>query len=370
MSAAARELRVMHAITGLGQGGAESQLATLLRAGAPGMGRAVVVSLLPGGAHRAALEGTGIPVHDLGMEGGRPSLFALLRLARLIRRYRPHVLHAWMYHAQLVATLALGISGRWRETRLIWGVRCSNMDFAHYGRSLRWVVRSCGWLSPWSAAVLFNSEASISAHRALGFRPRRSELIDNGIDTERFCANPSLRPQVRAELGIAPTADLIAHVARVDPMKDHATFLAAIGMLNRVEALLIGADTERLATPSNVHALGSREDVERLLAAADLVVSSSDFGEGFSNALAEGMAAGLPAVATDVGDSARIVGATGRIVPPREPAALAKAMGELLSESKTARAARGSTARRRIETHFSVARALDAHSALYASLWG
>ena len=369
MSAAAREFRVMHAITGLGQGGAESQLATLLRAGAPGMGRAVVVSLLPGGAHRAALEGTGIPVHDLGMEGGRPSLPALLRLARLIRRYRPHVLHAWMYHAQLVATFALGISGRWRDTRLIWGVRCSNMDFACYGRSLRWVVRTCGWLSPWSAAVLFNSEASIAAHRELGFRHRRSELIDNGIDTERFRPDRSIRSQIRAELGIAPTADLIAHVARVDPMKDHATFLAAIGKLNRVEALLIGPDTERLATPSNVHALGSRDDVERLLAAADLVVSSS-VGESFSNALAEGMAAGLPAVATDVGDSARIVGCTGRIVPPREPAALARAMGELLSESKTARAARGSTARRRIETHFSVARALDAHSALYASLWG
>ena len=152
-----------------------------------------------------------------------------------------------------------------------------------------------------------------------------------------------------------PPRILIAHVARVDPMKDHATFLAALGMLNRAEALLIGPDTERLATPSNVHALGSRDDVERLLAAADLVVSSSDFGENFSNALAEGMAAGLPAVATDVGDSARIVGCTGRIVPPREPAALARAMGELLSESKTARAVRGSTARRRIETHFSVA---------------
>ena len=216
-----------------------------------------------------------------------------MRLARLIRRYRPHILHAWMYHAQVFATLALGISGRWRDTRLIWGVRCSNMDLACYGRSLRWVVRSCGWLSSWPGAILFNSQVSIAAHREMGFRPRGGELIDNGIDTERFCPDPSLRSQVRAELGIAPSADLIAHVARVDPMKDHTTFLAALGKLDRAEALLIGRDTERLATPSNVHALGSRNDVERLLVAADLIVSSSAFGEGFSNALAEGMAAGL-----------------------------------------------------------------------------
>ena len=367
MSVAGRDFRVMHLITGLSQGGAESQLATLLRAATPGMGRAVVVSLLPGGAYRAVIESAGIPVHDLGMARGRPSLLAFLRLARLIRRYRPHILHAWMYHAQLLATLVLAISGRWRGTRLIWGVRSANMDFACYGRSLRWVVRSCGWLSSWTDAVLFNSEASIALHRDLGFRPRRSELIDNGIDTECFRPNPVLRSRMRAELGIAPTADLIAHVARVDPKKDHETFLAALGKLPRAEALLIGPDTERLATSANVHAFGARDDVARLLAAADLIVSSS-FSESFSNALAEGMAAGLPAVATDVGDSARIVGATGRIVPPRAPAALAEAMGALLGESKTARAVRGVEARRRIESRFSIARAVDAHGALYASL--
>ena len=367
MSAAACDFRVMHVITGLGRGGAESQLAALLRIGAPGMGRVAVVSLLPGGAHRVALESTGIPVHDLGMARGVPSPLALMRLVRLVRCYRPHVLHAWMYHAQLFATLALGVSNRWRDTRLVWGVRCSNMDFACYGRRLRWLVRACGWLSSWPDVVLFNSEASIAAHHELGFSPRRSELIDNGIDTERFRPDPSLRAQVRAELGIAPTVDLIACTARVDPMKDHETLLAALGRLSHAEALLIGPDTERLPKLSRVHALGSRDDVERLLAAADLIVSGS-VSESFSNALAEGMAVGLPAVATDVGDSARILGGTGCIVPPREPDALAEAMRRLLSEPKAARAARGFEARRRIETHFSIARAVDAHSAFYASL--
>lgn len=368
MNEARHDFRVMHVITGLTRGGAESQLTTLLCADAPGMGRAVVISLLPGGAYRPALESAGVPVYDLGMTRGRPNPLGLLRLARLIRRYRPHVLHAWMYHAQLPATLALAISGCRRGTRLVWGVRCSNMDFARYGRSLRWVVRACGRLSSRPDAVLFNSEASITAHRELGFRSRRSELVDNGIDPERFRPEPSLRSRVRAELGIDPGAHLVAHIARVDPMKDHATFLAALDRLTHAEALLIGPGTERLAAPPNARALGARCDVERLLAAADLIVSSSAFGEGFSNTLAEGMAAGLPAVATDVGDSARIVGATGRIVPPRDPAALAEAMGALLGESKAARAARGLAARRRIESRFSLARAVDAHRALYASL--
>lgn len=367
MSLAARDLQTMHVITGLGRGGAESQLATLLCAGAPDMGRPVVISLLPGGAYRTSLESAGIPVHDLGATRESPSPLAVFRLARLIRRYRPNILHAWMYHAQLFATLALGVSGYWRATRLIWGVRSSRPDFACYGWSLQWVVRACGWLSSWPVAVLFNSEAGIAAHHELGFRPRRIALIDNGIDTERFRPAPSDRSHVRAELGIAPTVDLIAHIARVNPEKDHATFLAAVRKLDRAEAILIGPDTERLVTPSNVHALGARDRVERLLAAADLIVSSST-SEGFSNVLAEGMAVGLPAVATDVGDSARIVGTTGRIVPPRDPAALAEAMGSLLGESRAAKVARGVEARRSIENRFSLANAVEAYGALYASL--
>ena len=108
-------------------------------------------------------------------------------------------------------------------------------------------------------------------------------------------------------------------------MKDHARFLTALGRLNRAEALLIDPDTD-------VHALGSRDDVERLLAAADLVVSSS-VSESFSDVVTEGLAARVPAVVTNVGDSARVVGATGRIVPPRDPAALAEAIGALFGES-------------------------------------
>ena len=368
MRLAGYDVRVMHVITGLGQGGAESQLSTLLCAGAPGMGCASVVSLLPGGVYRTTLEDAGVPVADLGVVRRRSIPLAPLRLAHLIRRFRPHILHAWMYHALLVATVALGISHRWRDTQLLWGVRCSNMDFSRYNRSLEWVVRSCGRFSTLPDAILFNSETSLAAHRELGFRNPNNQFLDNGIDTSRFRPNSALRSEVRAELGISSRVDLIAHIARVDPMKDHTTLISALGKLDRVEALLIGPDTERFATLPNIHALGPRHDVGRLLAAADLVVSSSAFGEGFPNALAEGMAAGLPAVATDVGESARIVGSTGRVVRPREPAALAEAIAALLSESRTERAARGCSARRRIETHFSITRALDAHSALYASL--
>ncbi len=100
----------------------------------------------------------------------------------------------------------------------------------------------------------------------------------------------------------------------------------------------------------------------RLLAACDVVVSSSAFGEGFSNALAEGMACGLPAVATEVGDAARIIGDCGRLVPPRDPPALAEAVRALLDDDP---AAVGARARARIEREFSVPRMVANFNALH-----
>jgi glycosyltransferase involved in cell wall biosynthesis len=173
---------------------------------------------------------------------------------------------------------------------------------------------------------------------------------------------------VRSELGLSEDATVLAHVARVDPMKDHGSLLAAMTGLPDVSALLVGAGTENLPAARNVLRLGRRHDVARLLAAADFAVSSSRFGEGFSNALAEGMACGLPAVATDVGDAKVILGDTGLVVPPDDPGAMAAAIRMLAGEPAAARADRGTRARARIVDNFAMPRAVQRYADLYASL--
>src|SRR6266511_532993 len=178
-------------------------------------------------------------------------------------------------------------------------------------------------------------------------RGRRAEVIANGIDVEQFKPDAPARAAVRSELGIPGEAVVLAHVARVDPMKDHETFLAAMAELPDLRALLIGPFMENLPEAPNVARLGPRTDVARLLAGADIVVSSSAFGEGFSNALAEGMACELPAIATDVGDARDIIGDTGVIVPASAPAALTEAIRTLAREGAGARAERGAKARAR-----------------------
>ncbi len=161
---------------------------------------------------------------------------------------------------------------------------------------------------------------------------------------------------------------MLAHVARVDAMKDHGSFLAAMAALPDLSALLVGTGTEKLAATPNLFRLGRRCDVARLFAAADFVISSSRFGEGFSNVLAEGMACGLPAVATDVGDAKLIVGDTGLVVPPGSPDALAAAIRRLAAEPPAARAERGSRARARIVENFAMGHAIHHYVELYGSL--
>jgi glycosyltransferase involved in cell wall biosynthesis len=130
---------------------------------------------------------------------------------------------------------------------------------------------------------------------------------------------------------------------------------------------MIGQGTERLPHQPGILRLGRRDDVPRLLCAADLIVSSSAFGEGFSNSIAEGMAAGLPAVATDTGDAKYLVGDTGAVVPPRNSEALAAAILMLLSDRKSDLPARSAAARARIVDRFSLRQAVISFRGLYAA---
>ena len=359
---------VLHVITDLHTGGAENMLTSLVLGSAAGRRPVAVASLMDGGGFARILERAGVTVIGLGLKpegSGLRSPGALFRLAGLIRRLRPDVIQSWMYHADLFAFLAWILSGRWRRTRLYWGVRCSDMDTREYRLLLRMTIRACALFSHLPTAVIANSVAGRDAHLRLGYRPKQFPVIDNGIDPTRFAAAPETRRSVREKLGVAENLPLIALVARVDPMKDHPGFLAAFDRLQGAEALLIGRGTESLPDRPGLHRLGQRSEVAELLAACDIVVSGSAFGEGFSNALAEGMAAGLAPVATDVGDARRIVGDTGVVVPPGDPGALAGAMQALIDDPERRRAL-GRSARRRIEEHFSLERAVEAFAAIHA----
>jgi glycosyltransferase involved in cell wall biosynthesis len=360
--------KIVFVTAGLRGGGAEAMLARLATA-RPGVADEItIVSLLAAEAHMARLRAAGVEVIELRFDKPGGIATGLFKLARLIAERRPDIVQGWMYYGDLAAFVALALSGRRRQTHLIWSIRCSAMDWRSYGLGLSLVVKACALVSRYPDVVTANSTTGLKSHLALGYRPRRAQVIANGIDIDEFQPNAAARRAVRTELGIGNDAIVLAHVARVNAMKDHGSFLAAMAALPHLYALLVGAGTEDLPAAPNLFRLGCRCDVPRLFAAADFVISSSRFGEGFSNVLAEGMACGLPAVATDVGDAKFIVGDTGFVVPPQGPDALIAAIRTLAAESETARAQRGSRARARIVENFAMGHAVQRYVDLYRSL--
>ena len=199
---------------------------------------------------------------------------------------------------------------------------------------------------------------------------------------ESVLARPDERAAIRAELGLSVDDLVVGMCARVDPMKDHASFVKAATLLAEVapEArfILIGAGTDepgsaldRAIAASGIAdrfmRLGLRLDVHCLIAALDIATLSS-ISESFPNVLAEAMACGVPCVATDVGDSAAIVGDTGLIVPPGDAQALADAWNSLRREGPDGRARRGAAARRRIADRYALATMIEDYYALYRAL--
>jgi glycosyltransferase involved in cell wall biosynthesis len=374
-------IRVMHLITGLNFGGAEAMLEKLVAHMETDRFHTAVVSLIPLGPIGKRLLASGAAATSLDMDRGGVSPLALPRLLRLLREFQPHVLQTWLYHADLLGTVAAWLTS---TPHLAWNIRCTELDFSRYRPLTKWTVRVLARLSSRPKVIIANSEAGRLAHAKLGYRPARWEVIPNGFDlAPRFRPDGEARAWLRAALAIPSDSYLVGLPARVDPMKDHGTFLAAARKLlnegNAVRFVLIGPGAEmnnpvirnlisHYDLDQLVCTIGERSDMERVLAALDLVVLSSAFGEGFPNVLGEAMACAVPCVATAVGDAGEIVGDTGLIVPPRDPDALAAAISQMMMLSGAQRAALGRNARERIKSNFSIARVVRRYEAIYETL--
>ena len=354
---------ILHVISGLGIGGAEAslvQIATALQA------RGLPQHVVCAGTlddHAEELRSCGVEVTVLGVNSAVRLPGGVIRIARMIRRLDPGVVQGWMYHGNTLAAIAHRLAHRSTQRRLYWNLRASNVDAARYGR----VVRLGAMLSRWPDLMIANSQAGAKFHIDHGFRPRRMAVIGNGIDTQKFRPNAQARAALRDQLGIPTDAVVAIHAARVDPMKDHPAMLAAMAAVPHVQGLLVGAGTEALRVPENVRAIGLRRDLACLYATADIVVSSSAFGEGFSNVVAEGMSVGLIPVATDVGDAREIIGDAGYVVAPGDVASLAGALAAAASGPAADRLARGLKARAHIVGQFPLSMTIEAYARLYDS---
>ncbi len=340
-----------------------------------------VISLIGLGEIGPLIQALGISVHTLGMSPGvPPNPCKVIRFYRLLSQIKPDLVHTWMYHADLLGGVTAWLAGC---KRVVWGIRQSNLSKDMNKRSTLWVVRGCSSLS-WHipAKILSCSVRASDSHAGIGYAVNKFHVIPNGFDLDRFSPNSAARASVRAELGLAPDVQLVGLIARFDSQKNHLGFVEAAAIVHAlmpdIHFVLAGTgvvDGNRdLASAiaakglqSKMHLLGRRDDIPRLMASLDVLASSSN-GEAFPNVIGEAMACCVPCVVTDVGDSAEIVGTTGRVVPSGDMAGLARELVEVLQLPSQAKFELGMMARARVAQNYEIGHIVCLYEAFYKKL--
>lgn len=335
--------KVLHIITGLGDGGAEGVLARLCLHSKKF--QHVVISLTDGGKYAAVLVAAGITVHCLGMSARKRSLLKFFTLVRLIKTEQPDMVQTWMYHADLLGGIAARFAG---VRRIFWGVRHSTLEKGTSKRTTILIARLCAILSRWvPEKIICCAYKALEVHADIGYEPSKLLVIPNGYDLTRFKPDSIQRTVVRGELGLGQDEFVLGMIGRYNPQKDHYNLLRALAMVAALKVdfrcLLVGKDLStkndvlmahitELGLLQRVMLLGQRNDIPAVMNALDLHLLSSSFGEAFPNVVAEAMACGTPCVTTDVGDALEIVGSSDLCCPPRDPEQLAKLILNMYEE--------------------------------------
>ena len=370
-------IRICHLITSLDTGGAERSLVNLVTAMNRDEFENEVITLLKPGSMAQALAQAGIPVTSMDIGRYRLNPAALLSLIRYLRRKKPAILQTWLYRADFFGSVA-GLFAK--PDHLVWNVRSSQINRPGIGRSTRYLARLLAMLSGRPDAIIVNSHDGQRYHERIGYRPKQWVNIANGVDLQRFRPRRDERATLRTRLGVPADAAAIGLVARDHPMKDIDTFLRAASRFQREhdnarfvlcgDGLGPGNSTltklvRALDLDRNIVLLGRRSDIELIYPAFDLLTLCSIAGESFPNVLCEAMACDVPCVATDIGDSAEIIGDCGLIVPERDPEALTRAWHTLLEKPSQPGT---ETSRSRIAARYSLERMCAQYESFYRSL--
>jgi glycosyltransferase involved in cell wall biosynthesis len=336
-----RPLNVLRVITWLPVGGIERKILAVLPRLDPGRFRPRVVCLRERGVLADELESAGVPVDVIPLRS-RLSPTGVFRLAAHMRKHEIDIVHSHMYRSNVPATFAARLAG----TPVV-VCQVHNVD-TWESRRQRAMDR---FLCRWRDAIIGVSErVRGDVLRNLRVPPDMARVVYNGVDIARF-QDRSGRDATRAELGLAAETVVIVYHGRLVEQKNPDALLRVAERIaaTRHDVLLLvvgdGPCRARMESEARekgfagaVRFLGRRDDIPRLLAASDIAVLPS-FKEGFSNALIEALAAGLPVVATDVGGNAEAVetGRSGHIVPSGDMDALLEAVARLTDDADTRR---------------------------------
>ena len=380
-----KTLPTAYVITSLSIGGAQKVLLALLKSGLHQGSRPLLISLLRVPGLEEQFRTLGVEVFHLDLQHPFQALARLFRLRKLLQQRRIRLIYSMLHHANLLSVLLRVLV--YPRPALLWGMH----DTPEKNLYTRWSHRLILWLTcrlSWvPEQIVLVSGRSRERYKALGYPEAHLQLIPNGVSTpeQDELQRQTDRAAVRQELSLPADSLLLGSLTRAVPEKDLPGLLTAFAILSRlrpdVHLLLAGEGVDKanpelasliaqLDLSARVHLLGMRHDVPRLINALDIATLPSR-SEAFPLFVAEAMAAGIPCVATDVGDIALLLGREnryGRLVKHGDSDLLVAAWNELLEMSPAARQQLGHEGRLWVAEHFSEQAMIERHRVLFASL--
>jgi glycosyltransferase involved in cell wall biosynthesis len=359
-----KNIKVLHIIPDLSQGGAERQLVEIAKSN-----KAHEICLLSSSDKFYHTEINNIKIYNLKIIKKLPDIRVFYKLMNIIKISQPSIIQCWMYHSCFLLSLLYQFSKL--KIPLIWSIRCSDMDVTEYSFKLNLIIKFCRYLSHMPNILIHNSHHGKIIHDNMGFN-KNSLVVSNGIDIDKFRPNNDYRITFRKKYNIPINAKVFICAARIDPMKDHNTLLKAFEIVKKsfsnIYLLLAGRGTNKLLKSDKVIALGEINNINRAYCASDYIVSSSAFGEGFSNALGEGMATGLIPISTKVGDAAYIMQNIGKLVNIKNINEMAKSMIWSLQLNQEVAETISKEAIKRIRNDFSTNKMVQEYFNIYNKL--
>ena len=368
-------MKIVHIITGLGDGGAEHVLFKVCKYDIAN--KHLVISLKGPGKYYSLLNKLGIKVYCLNI-----SFFSIHKfffLIKLLRSLKPDIVQTWLVHADFLGSIAARLAG---INNILWNVRYSNIEIGKAKLTTILIIKILSKLSYLIPKfILIVSRKAKKIYEIVGYNKRIFKFIPNGFDLSILKINKLQKINFRKKIKIKKNITLIGNVARYDPQKDHLNLLNALSLIRKKNinffCVLVGSNVnqnntnlifeiKKLKLSNHVKLLGQSDNISEVMNGLDIHVLSSSYGEGFPNVVAEAMGCGTPCIVTDVGDSALIVGKTGWVVPPENSIKLAKAIEKALNEKNTNKwNKRCNKARLRVKKNYNISRMVE----LYNKVW-
>ena len=368
-------MKVVHIITGLGDGGAEHALYKICKYDIAN--NHFVISLTGPGKYYSLLKKLHIKVYCLNFKFF--SINKFIFLIKLLRSFKPDIVQTWLVHADFLGGIAARLAG---IKNILWNIRYSNIEFGKAKFTTILTIRALSILSYIVPQLILSvSKRANKIYINKGYNKKIFKFIPNGYDLNFLKIDKFQKIKFKKKIKIKNKIPLIGTVARYDPQKDHLNLLNSLSLIRlkkiKFSCILVGSNMNRnntqlsyeikkLKLTKHVKLLGRNDNILQVMNGLDIHILSSSYGEGFPNVVAESMACGTPSIVTDVGDAAFVVGKTGWVVPPKNSFKLAKAIESALNEKSTIKwNNRCKTARSRIMKKFTVGKMIK----LYNKVW-